>query len=430
MIATRRAVRRQRRESQSRHPGARAHALPIWRRAGRADRPRPPLLLRQLRSQYPGSGQQRRPGGTAADQAQLPFDVDRFCRQLRQPVPRASGLRQADLAGRRRPSGRAERQPPAWKPTCATSAGRRRASAAPASTTTSIPGRLRWDWNGNGFLNEGSIDYLQLRPRNSAPLGDAGFGQIYQGVIQVGGRADFQDRAAGRPDLPRQSQPDRHRLERQPPRSRWALRVSFQNYRVGGTGPNANPQFEFIRDDRAAPGPADDLTFAFPANVRFGGGDPERRGEHHPDRPVRPGRLGGERASHDQCSACAGTSIPTASNNDFVTSPAAAAALADAGRRPADPAGLLRRRGLYLDRRQPEVRLEQFRAADRLLLRLQRAISAPCIFGGYGRYYDRALFRSAAEETLLSQYRSGELLFSADGLPRDGRPTILWNPAI
>lgn len=50
------------------------------------------------------------------------------------------------------------------------------------------------------------------------------------------------------------------------------------------------------------------------------------------------------------------------------------------------------------------------------------------IFGGFGRYYDRALFRSAAEETLLSQYRSGELLFSADGLPRDGRQTILWNP--
>ena len=34
------------------------------------------------------------------------------------------------------------------------------------------------------------------------------------------------------------------------------------------------------------------------------------------------------------------------------------------------------------------------------------------MFAGYGRYYDRALFRNAAEETLLSQYPSGELLFS------------------
>ena len=50
------------------------------------------------------------------------------------------------------------------------------------------------------------------------------------------------------------------------------------------------------------------------------------------------------------------------------------------------------------------------------------------IFGGFGRYYDRTLFRSAAEETLLRQYRQGEILFSANGLPRDGRPTILWNP--
>jgi hypothetical protein len=49
-------------------------------------------------------------------------------------------------------------------------------------------------------------------------------------------------------------------------------------------------------------------------------------------------------------------------------------------------------------------------------------------FAGYGRYYDRALFRNAAEETLYSQYRRGELLFSQDGLPRDGRPTIQWQP--
>ncbi|MBA2771845.1 MAG: TonB-dependent receptor, partial [Sphingomonas sp.] len=49
-------------------------------------------------------------------------------------------------------------------------------------------------------------------------------------------------------------------------------------------------------------------------------------------------------------------------------------------------------------------------------------------FGGFGRYYDRALFRSAAEETLLSQFRSGELLFSEDGLPRDNRPTIVFQP--
>jgi hypothetical protein len=49
-------------------------------------------------------------------------------------------------------------------------------------------------------------------------------------------------------------------------------------------------------------------------------------------------------------------------------------------------------------------------------------------FGGYGRYYDRALFRSAAEETLLSQYRQGELLFSQNGAPRNGRPTIQFQP--
>src|SRR6185369_14841595 len=37
--------------------------------------------------------------------------------------------------------------------------------------------------------------------------------------------------------------------------------------------------------------------------------------------------------------------------------------------------------------------------------------------------------RSAAEETLLSQYRQGQLLFSTNRLPRNGQPTILFNPS-
>ena len=40
-------------------PGAGADPLSIWRRAGRADHPRQPVLLRQLRGQYPGSRQHR-----------------------------------------------------------------------------------------------------------------------------------------------------------------------------------------------------------------------------------------------------------------------------------------------------------------------------------------------------------------------------------
>ena len=39
------------------------------------------------------------------------------------------------------------------------------------------------------------------------------------------------------------------------------------------------------------------------------------------------------------------------------------------------------------------------------------------LFGGYGRYYDRALFRNAAEETLLTQYRVRAASVLADGLP-------------
>jgi hypothetical protein len=49
-------------------------------------------------------------------------------------------------------------------------------------------------------------------------------------------------------------------------------------------------------------------------------------------------------------------------------------------------------------------------------------------FGGYGRYYDRALYRNAAEEALKAQYIDSEVFFSADGNPINGRPTVMWDP--
>lgn len=45
-------------------------------------------------------------------------------------------------------------------------------------------------------------------------------------------------------------------------------------------------------------------------------------------------------------------------------------------------------------------------------------------FGGAGRYYDRTLFNYAADELLRLQYEVRTFLFSRDGAPRDGLPTI------
>ena len=50
-------------------------------------------------------------------------------------------------------------------------------------------------------------------------------------------------------------------------------------------------------------------------------------------------------------------------------------------------------------------------------------------FAGFGRYYDRTLFRNAAEESLFRQFALRTFAFSADGAPRNGQPTIAWDPA-
>ena len=50
------------------------------------------------------------------------------------------------------------------------------------------------------------------------------------------------------------------------------------------------------------------------------------------------------------------------------------------------------------------------------------------IFGGYGRYYDRVLYNSGLDERFRLQFAVRTFRFSADGLPRDGQPTLVWEP--
>jgi outer membrane receptor protein involved in Fe transport len=279
-------------------------------------------------------------------------------------------------------------------------------------------GKISHTYRGNGILNEATVDYLKADLSFGADFSN-GFGRTYQGVIQVGGRADFQE-------VQQRGLTFRNNLSFTD--LNWngdhlvkiGGKISFQKYRVGGSGPNANPQFEFLRDNRGTATTADDLTFAFPANVRFGGGDPEIQAKTtqiglfvQDDWEVNEHLLinAGLRWDYDS----------NAKNNKFVTSPAAAAALRALG---TDP-----RIGDYYDVEDyisdGDRKADLGNFAPRIGFSYDlNADQRTVFFGGYGRYYDRALFRSAAEETLLTQFRSGELLFSQNGLPRDGRPTI------
>lgn len=283
-------------------------------------------------------------------------------------------------------------------------------------------GKLSHTYRGNGILNEATFDYLKADLAFGADFSN-GFGRSYQGVIQVGGRADFQE-------VLQRSFTFRNNLSFTD--LQWngnhlvkvGGKISFQKYRVGGSGPNANPQFEFLRDNRGTLDTSDDLNFSFPANVRFGGGDPEVEAKTtqiglfvQDDWEVNDHLLinAGLRWDYDS----------NAKNNKFTTSPAAVAALQALGNDPR--IGSFYDVNDYISDGDRKADLGNF--APRIGFSYdfngdQRTV----LFGGYGRYYDRALFRSAAEETLLTQYRSGELLFSQNGQPRDGRPTIQFRP--
>ena len=49
------------------------------------------------------------------------------------------------------------------------------------------------------------------------------------------------------------------------------------------------------------------------------------------------------------------------------------------------------------------------------------------VFGGVGRYFDRVLYNEILDERYRLQWGVRKFQFSADGLPRQGQPTIRWN---
>lgn len=48
------------------------------------------------------------------------------------------------------------------------------------------------------------------------------------------------------------------------------------------------------------------------------------------------------------------------------------------------------------------------------------------LFGGIGRYYDRVLYNQGLDERFRLQFAVLTFRFSADGLPREGQPTLVW----
>jgi outer membrane receptor protein involved in Fe transport len=277
--------------------------------------------------------------------------------------------------------------------------------------------KVRHQLRGNGFVNEFTADYLKSNLKFGASS-DQAFGQNYAGVIQIGGRADIQNpKQQGLTFRDNLSFTNLH----------WngdhlvkiGAKLSFQKFSVGGTGPNNNPQFEYTFD------PSRNLDFLVPELVRFGSGNPNFKAN-----TTQFGLFAQDDwAINDHLLLNLGIRWDVDTNardRDFVTPDRAIQALnvlaADPRIQPAfynvnDYISTGHNRKIDYNNIAPRIGFSYDLNAD------QRTV----FFGGYGRYYDRALYRNVAEEALLTQYTQSEIHFSRDGLPINGVPTVIWN---
>lgn len=282
-------------------------------------------------------------------------------------------------------------------------------------------GNLRWQYDGGDILNDASVDYLYYGFKPD-PLNPNLVGENFEGVVRFGGGGTSQRAiqkgltirdAVTFPNVEFLTGTHVFKL---------GAKASFQNYRVSN-GLFANPEFSFKED------PALGLDFSFPHEAKFGAGDPSMSAQNT--------LLGvfvqddWELDDHFTLNVGVRWDYETnAKNNDYETSPEAAAALRELETlRSTMPGNDFRaddyistgdNRDPYLTAIQPRIGLSYDLFGD------QHTV----FFGGFGRYFDRTLFRNAAEEELLDQYEVRTYSFSRDGSVRNGQPTIEWDPAL
>jgi outer membrane receptor protein involved in Fe transport len=252
------------------------------------------------------------------------------------------------------------------------------------------------------WLNEASLTFQRFT-WNTLPQNPDLIGQDFQGVLRIGG-ADTeqlfeQDRLALRNDLSRFAT--------------WhgnhALKVGFVVSRMKYDVTKfftANPVFRYRSSEQ----------FAFPFEAQYGVGDPTLDADNwqvglfvQDDwSPTR--RLtidGGLRWDYESNQL----------NNDYVTPSNVVSAvqsfvpanyITDGDDRPAFTTGFQPRFGISYD----------LSGAGRTFA-----------FAGYGRYYDRVLYNSGLDERFRQQFAVRTFRFSADGAPRDGQPTLVWDPS-
>ena len=261
----------------------------------------------------------------------------------------------------------------------------------------------KWTVASSTSLNEATVTY-QRSNWNPEPENISDVGLNYQTVMRIGGRDTTQDfiqtRFSLRDDYTRFVQWNgTHTLK-------GGVVLSFLRYEVAKllTG---NPVFNFRQDE----------SFAFPFEARYGVGNPDLSTDNRQlgfylqdDWTIGP-RLtlnAGVRWDYESDML----------NNDYVTPEevrVATAPFVDGNRYFTDG-----------DDRPP------FYAAWQPRVGLSYALSSSgnhVLFAGYGRYFDRVIYNAGLDERFRLQYAVRSFQFSLDGAPRNGQPTIIWDPS-
>lgn len=283
--------------------------------------------------------------------------------------------------------------------------------------TTSLRHQLR---TKSGAVNEATAQFL-LSQFNPEALNADLPGREFVGVIKLGGRDTDQDivqrTVTLRDDvtLPTFAGAGDHRVK-------VGAKVALQHYQVDRTL-YGNPLFKFRVD------PANDLDFTVPFEAQFGVGEPQVTSSNT--------QLGLYAQDDWQLSPRLELNLgvrwdveTNPLNNDYVTPDDVRAAVTELA---ADVAAVNgpdffrvenyltdgSQRPIFLGAIQPRIGGSYDVRGD------QKTV----LFAGAGRYYDRTTFNTGVEERLRLQYAVRTFRFSRDGQPRDGQPTIAWDPA-
>jgi hypothetical protein len=261
----------------------------------------------------------------------------------------------------------------------------------------------RYQVASSRWVNEASVSFQRYR-WNPSPLNPDLVGRQYQGVLRIGGRDTeqlfIQRRLSLRDDFSRFTEwGGKHALKA-------GIVLGFLDYSVDKKF-NFNPLFRFRSD----------ISWDFPFEASFGAGDSSLDASNRQFGAY----VQDDWSPNDHFTLNLGVRWDYESdmlNNDYVTPAnvrAAAAPFVDGARyftdgddRPPFYGAFAPRLGFSYD-----------------LTGKGRTI----LFGGAGRHFDRVLYNHTLDERFRLQYAVRLFRFSATGAPRDGQPTLRWDPA-